>query len=147
MYNVGTNLSTFYNLIIVNIRFSILTSMAAQTDPLQIQIPSYPGQISRDLPTAQDPPLDFSDDGDLVTVLTIPAFENNDDWTRDGIGADDRILPFPRIPANTCYRNAALAALMNLPPFISFLQRGEFKSRGIREYHKSCPGLHSPGKC
>lgn len=100
--------------------------MAAQADPLQIQIPSYPAQIGRDLPTAQDPPFDFSGDDNLFTILQIPAFESDDEWTREDIGAEDRLLPFPRIPVNTCYRNAALAALMNLPPFINFLQRGKF---------------------
>ncbi|KAI1873158.1 uncharacterized protein JN550_003411 [Neoarthrinium moseri] len=36
--------------------------------------------------------------------------------------------PLPSVGVNTCYRNAALAALFNLPPFVHFLRQFEAKS-------------------
>ncbi|KAI1866530.1 hypothetical protein JX265_007831 [Neoarthrinium moseri] len=35
--------------------------------------------------------------------------------------------PLPSVGVNTCYRNAALAALFNLPPFVHFLRQFEAK--------------------
>lgn len=105
--------------------------MAPKSDPLQVQVPNYPSQIDRDLPTARDVPFDLSDHEDLGIVLLIPAFEGGDEWTRETIRADDRLVPFPHFPTNSCYRNAALAALLNLQPFVNFLERGQFTSLGI----------------
>lgn len=116
--------------------------MAAKSDPLQVQVPNYPSQIGRDLPTARDLPFDFSDHEDLLEVLLIPAFKSGDEWTRETIRADDRLVPFAPFPENSCYRNAALAALLNLQPFENFLHQGQFTSLGILEHPLCSAKVH-----
>ncbi|KAJ4416640.1 hypothetical protein N0V82_006650 [Gnomoniopsis sp. IMI 355080] len=98
--------------------------MTSQTpNPLQLQVPVYPNRVDQDLPTSRELPFDFTEYQDLAILLQIPRFNSDDGWIKDTTRADDNFRPFVHSPPNSCYRNAALVALMNLPPFMNFLRK------------------------
>lgn len=98
--------------------------MAARPSPLQLQVPDYPDETDWDLPTSTDTTFDDTSNQDLFNVLLhIPPFHNDTEWVRESVTANDNVRPLVHNPKNSCYRNAALSALMNLSPFNNFIQK------------------------
>lgn len=100
---------------------------APRPSPLVLQKLQYPAKPYGDFPTAPMPPdvVDGENDGTqhvhLGPLARMRPFAHDDKWVVDGRTAADPLHALPHFPANTCYRNAALAALLNLPPFLNFL--------------------------
>ncbi|KAI0127070.1 hypothetical protein BJ170DRAFT_695448 [Xylariales sp. AK1849] len=89
---------------------------AKQLAPIQIEKPTYPHEPGRDLPTGgrQEP----------GTQADLPSFVPSNTYSTGYIDANtaSALIPLPHDPANTCYRNAAIVALLNILPFINYLR-------------------------
>lgn len=107
--------------------------------PLRIDTPSYPDVANRDLPTGGSRQT-------LIEALQKYTDECIPDnlMVQNNLSEDDRLQPVLHRPQNTCYRNAALAALFNIAPFVNFLHRMDSHSTPrlivftlLRELHDS----------
>jgi hypothetical protein len=82
---------------------------------LRIETPSYPTIDGFDLPT--DGSTDAGDQQDALDAAVA------DELVADTTEADSRLINMPHLPMNTCYRNAAVAALLNIAPFVNYIQQ------------------------
>lgn len=100
---------------------TIMADPSARPGLLSIAVPRYPSSAgSRDLPTGERiPPNDDAGDPYNIAATRIPdaAFVQNN------LDHNVKLEAIPHWPSFTCYRNASLAALFNVAPFINFLER------------------------
>lgn len=106
--------------------------------PIRISIPSYPIAPGRDLPTAGLLPV-MTDHDHIFAGAWAPDAQ----MTQNGLDHDADLAFVPHVPAATCYRNASLAALFNLAPFINFLDRVNKQRRLEPNLYQQLAKLHS----
>ncbi|KAF3026422.1 hypothetical protein E8E14_011100 [Neopestalotiopsis sp. 37M] len=79
---------------------------------------TYPKALNHDLPTPDK-------NRQRQTFQRIPGIEKRvvplEIFNRDAFEPDQRLQAIPHVPANTCYRNAMLAALFNVAPFVNYI--------------------------
>jgi hypothetical protein len=96
-------------------RGAAAAAAAAKLAPLQIAAPEYTKDLGRDLPTDNTIPRNTGAAA-LEESLTV-----GDNYLSSNLNGTDLVIALPHEPINTCYRNAALAALCNLQPFVNFV--------------------------
>ncbi|KAH8205341.1 hypothetical protein TruAng_000420 [Truncatella angustata] len=119
--------------------------MALPSGLKRIEIPAYPHVLYHDIPT---------------TGGRLPFFDNPEGKLYHPVAADAKpptaaevvntfdynapLMPVPHIPANSCYRNATLAALFNLAPFVNFLENHDLPRVFVelRELSESFRNIH-----
>jgi hypothetical protein len=79
---------------------------------------TYPKAPNHDLPTPDK-------NRQRQAFQRIPGIEKRvvplEIFNRDAFEPDQRLQAIPHVPANTCYRNAMLAALFNVAPFVNYI--------------------------
>lgn len=80
----------------------------------QIETPSYPAFVGSNLPTGGD--TDPGGEQDAFDAVVPDAL------VADTMKPESVLISMPHLPANTCYRNSAVAALLNIAPFVNYVQ-------------------------
>lgn len=102
--------------------------------PIQIVTQEYPQNAGYNLPTDALPrdPGRFIIEESLTPGAYAPYLQST-------LQANDHVIPLPHEPRNTCYRNAGLAALFNLQPFVNFVHQATLSTDDIGT---TLPNLH-----